>query len=74
MIIIIFAVIILIPVIVVFTILSISKNCRKRKNKIYMGITQGRVVRIVDKGLDYLWVIHVVYTVNGIDYEIRDPL
>lgn len=72
MIIIIFAVIILIPVIVVFTILGISKNRRKRKNKIYMGITRGRVVGIVDKGLDYPWVIHVVYTVNGIDYEIRE--
>lgn len=72
MIIIIFAAIILIPTIVVFIVLGISKNSRKRKKNNYMGITQGRVIRIVDKGLDYPWVIHVQYKVNGIDYEIKE--
>lgn len=72
MIIIIFASIILIPTIVVFIVLGISKNSRKRKKNNYMGITQGRVIRIVDKGLDYPWVIHVQYKVNGIDYEIKE--
>ena len=72
MIIIIFAAIILIPTIVVFIVLGISKNSRKRKKNNYMGITQGRVIRIVDKGLDYPWVIHVQYKVNGIDYKIKE--
>lgn len=72
MIIIIFAAIILIPTIVVFIVLGICKNGRKRKKNNYMGITQGRVIRIVDKGLDYPWVIHVQYKVNGIDYEIKE--
>ena len=72
MIIIICASIILIPTIVVFIVLGISKNSRKRKKNNYMGITQGRVIRIVDKGLDYPWVIHVQYKVNGIDYEIKE--
>ncbi|MBS4967406.1 MAG: hypothetical protein KHZ73_00885 [Lachnospiraceae bacterium] len=72
MIIIIFAAIILIPTIVVFIVLGISKNSRKRKKNNYMGIAQGRVIRIVDKGLDYPWVIHVQYKVNGIDYEIKE--
>lgn len=71
-IIIIFAAIIFIPTIVVFIVLGISKNSRKRKKNNYMGIAQGRVVRIVDKGLDYPWVIHVQYRVNGIDYEIKE--
>ena len=72
MIIIIFAAIILIPTIVVFSVLGISKNSRKRKKNNYMGITQGRVIRIGDKGLDYPWVIHVQYKVNGIGYEIKE--
>lgn len=72
MIIIIFAAIILIPTIVVFIVLSINKRNRKRKKNNYMGITKGRVIRIVDKGLDYPWVIHVQYKVNGIDYEIKE--
>ena len=72
MIIIIFASIILIPTIVVFIVLGIIKNSRKRKKNNYMGITQGRVIRIVHKGLDYPWVIHVQYKVNGIDYEIKE--
>lgn len=72
MIIIIFVAIILIPIIIVFIVLGISKNSRRRKKNNYMGITQGRVIRIVDKGLDYPWVIHVQYKVNGIDYEIKE--
>lgn len=72
MIIIIFAAIILIPIIIVFIVLGISKISRRRKKNNYMGITQGRVIRIVDKGLDYPWVIHVQYKVNGIDYEIKE--
>lgn len=71
-IIIIFAVIILIPAIVVFIILGISKNNRKRKKRNYRGITQGKVIRIVDKGMDYPWVIHVQYNVNRHDYKIKE--
>lgn len=71
-IIIIFAVIILIPAIVVFIILGISKSNRKRKKRNYRGITQGKVIRIVDKGMDYPWVIHVQYNVNGHDYKIKE--
>lgn len=70
--IIIFTAIILIPTIVVFIILGINKNNKKKKKNNYMGITKGRVIRIVDKSLDYPWVIHVQYKVNGIDYEIRE--
>lgn len=72
MIIIIFAAIIFIPTMVVFIILGISKNNRKRKKRNYRGITQGKVIRIVDKGVDYPWVIHVQYNVNGSDYEIKE--
>lgn len=72
MIIIIFTAIILIPVIVVFIVLGINKNNRKRKRNNYKGITKGRVIRIVDKGLHYPWVIHAQYKVNGIDYEIKE--
>lgn len=67
-----FAAIILIPTIVVFIILGISKNNRKRKKRNYRGITQGKVIRIVDKGMDYPWVIHVQYNVNGCDYKIKE--
>lgn len=72
MIIIIFASIILIPTLVVFIVLGISKNNRKRKKKNYMGITQGRVTGIENKGMEYPWVIHVRYNVNGIDYEVKE--
>lgn len=43
----------------------------KRKRN-YRGITQGKVIRIVDKGMDYPWVIHVQYNVNGHDYKIKE--
>lgn len=72
MIVIIFAAIIFVPTMVVFIVLGISKNNRKRKKNNYMGITQGRVMRIVHKGLDHPCVIYVQYNVNGIDYEIKE--
>lgn len=43
----------------------------KRKRN-YRGITQGKVIRIVDKGMDYPWAIHVQYNVNGHDYKIKE--
>ena len=72
MIVIIFAALIFIPILVVFTVLGISKSNRRRKKEIYMGITRGRIIKIVDKGSDYPRVIHIRYHVNGIDYEIKE--
>ena len=72
MIIIIFTAIILVPTAVVFMVLSINKSKRKKKNETYTGIADGTVMRIVDKGIDSPWVIHVSYMVDGKRYEIKE--
>lgn len=72
MIILMFALLIFVPLICVFTVLGILRARRKRKNETYTGTVQGRVLDIVDKGLDHPWVIHVIYDVNGVGYSIRE--
>lgn len=72
MIIIIFTAIILVPTAVVFIMLSINKSKRKKKNETYTGIADGTVMRIVDKGIDFPWVIHVSYMADGKRYEIKE--
>ncbi len=72
MIIIIFACIIIIPLAVVFMVLGINKSRRRNKHLKYKGVTEGRVLKIVDKGLDYPWVIHVSYNVGDMEYMIKE--
>lgn len=72
MILIIFGIIIFVPLIIVFTVLIVSKKKRQRKKETYMGKTYGKVIRIVDKGLDYPYVLYVQYQVNGMTYKIRE--
>ena len=72
MIILIFVLIVFVPVMITLVVLSIRKKSRKRKKESYTGITQGRVIKIVDKGLDAPWVIHVRYQVNGMEYEVKE--
>lgn len=72
MIILIFASILMIPTAVVFAVLSMSKKNRKRKKESYMGVTQGRISKIVSKGVDAPWVIYVDYHVAGIDHQIKE--
>lgn len=67
-----FAGIVLIPLAVVLLILGISKALRKKKIAAYTGRAQGRIEGIVSKGLDHPWVIEVSYTVDGIDYCIKE--
>lgn len=72
MILLIFAILFLVPVLAVFGVLSVSKRKRRRKKKEYLGKTQGKITRIVDKGQDHPWVIHVQYGVDGMTYEIKE--
>ena len=72
MIIIIFACIIIIPLAVVFIVLGINKSRRRNKYLKYKGVTEGRVLKIVDKGLDYPWVIYVRYNVRDVEYTIKE--
>ena len=72
MILFIFALIIIIPLVVVSIILVINKNIRKKKKAAYTGITQGTIRKIALKGMDHPWVIYVRYSVNGINYEIKE--
>lgn len=62
----------LIPFFVVLGILAVCKRNRGRKKEEYMGKTQGRIMRIVHNGLDFPWVIHVQYEVDGMTYEIKE--
>lgn len=72
MILLIFALIILVPLTGVFLVLGISRARRKKKNRNYTGRVYGEVLKIVDRGLDFPWVIHVAYTVNGIEYTMKE--
>lgn len=72
MILIIFAVLIFVPLAVVFTILSINKFIRRKKIAAYTGVTRGTVSKIVKRGLDHPWVIYVHYHVNHVEYEIKE--
>ena len=74
MIIIIFAAIIILPVIVVFSVIGISKIKREKKKKYYRGLTRGTVEDIKLKGLDHPWVITVSYNVNGQDYMVKETV
>lgn len=72
MILIILAALIAVPTVTVFTVLAVNRSVRNRKNAVYTGETKGTVSKIVDKGLDFPWVIHVKYCVDGINYEIKE--
>lgn len=74
MIIIIFAAIIILPVIVVFSVIGISKIKREKKKKYYRGLTRGTVEDIKLKGLNHPWVITVSYNVNGQDYMVKETV
>ena len=67
-----FSCIILVPLLIVFGILTFGRRNRRRKEIAYTGRTQGKVIKIVHRGLDSPWVIHVGYSVNGVDYEIKE--
>ena len=72
MIILIFSILIIVPIIIVFTVLAINKANRKRKYSVYTGVTTGRVSKLVNKGLDFPWVIYVTYCVNQKNYQLKE--
>lgn len=72
MIILFFVGIFFIPIIVITLIFMVNKRNRKKKKETYTGKTKGRIIRIVDKGLDHPCIIHVQYHVNGSTYEIKE--
>lgn len=67
-----FMALILIPVGIVFLVIGINKNIRKRKRENYKGRVMGTVRKIEDRGMDFPWVIYVVYNVNGMEYQIHE--
>lgn len=72
MILLIFSILIISPVIIVLTVLAISRANRKRKYSMYTGVTTGRVSKLVNKGLDFPWVIYVTYCVDQKNYVIKE--
>lgn len=62
----------LVQALAVFGILLIGKRNRMKKKETYLGKTRGTITRIVDKGIEHPWVIHVQYEVDGIMYEIKE--
>ncbi len=74
MIIIIFSILIFVPITIVLLICMISKKKRKKKNETYKGITQGTITDITKKGMDFPWVVHAEYYVNGVKYQIKESV
>lgn len=72
MILLIFATIIVIPTGIAFMILAINRRNRRKKISSYTGVTSGKILKITNKGLDYPYVIQVGYSVNGVNYEIKE--
>ena len=72
MIILIFGLIIIIPIIVVFSVLFASKSIRERKKKTYTGHVKGTVLKIGGGGLERPYIIYVEYTVDGVSYRIKE--
>lgn len=64
------AVVLTIAVILIVRASMISS--RKRKFERCTGTVRGKVVGIKDRGPSYPWVIQVVYTVDGKDYEVSE--
>lgn len=67
-----FSAIIIIPVAAVFIILAVCRHSRKKKIETYSGVTWGTIEKIVSKGLDHPWVLHVTYSVDGKQYKIKE--
>lgn len=74
MIFLIFSAIIVIPAIIVFIILAINKRSRKKKVNTYAGVANGKILKITNRGLDDPFVIHVGYSVNGVNYEMKETV
>lgn len=73
-IILIFALIILIPLIVTLIIIHAYKRNRERKKKLYTGFTTGIIDRLRVRGSDEPTTAYVSYYVNGIRYQIKETL
>ena len=54
--------------------MSANRNQAKRDRlkTIYKGAADGIVLAVEDKGLEFPWVIHVGYTVDGTVYQIKE--
>lgn len=74
MIIMIFAIIIFVPLICVFTIYKISQRRRKSKNERYTSETPGIITDLSLKGSDGPLVMTVAYQVNGIAYIVKESV
>ena len=72
MIVLIFAGILLVPLVVVLLVLWVNKTVRKKRLAAYTGRTTGQVERIVNKGMHYPSVIVARYTVDGAEYRVRE--
>lgn len=68
----IFGGILLIPLIVVVLVLVFVSTSRKKKNQTYAGRTAGRIEKIVHRGSDFPWIIYVTYSVNGVQYQMKE--
>ena len=62
------------PVLIVFFVLALKKKSRNTKKKLYTEETTGRVVELIDRGVDFPSLLRVAYEVNGIHYEIKESL
>ena len=65
---------IVLPVLIVFFVVVLKKKIRNKKKKLYTEETTGRVVELIDRGVDFPSLLCVAYEVNGIHYEIKESL
>lgn len=74
MIVMIFAIIIFVPLICIFAIYKISRRRRKSKNERYTCETPGIITDLRLKGSDGPFVMTVSYSVNGIEYTVKESV
>ena len=63
-----------VPVLIVFLVLAIVKNARKKKIAICTEMTEGTVIKIKRRGVDAPIVLVVEYEVGGEKYTISESL
>ncbi len=63
-----------VPVLIVFLVLAIVKNARKKKIAICTEMTEGTVIKIKRRGVDAPIVLVAEYEVGGEKYTISESL
>lgn len=74
MILIMFGLIVFVPLAIVALVLLTARSRRERKKKNYKGFAQGIVEEIRPGGLDHPDVLCVSYSVDGIQYRVKESL